>query len=176
MLRRCGRSPPPVRPRVSSSALYFALMATVIATAPAVALAQTSIQQVVSAAQAQLVQRNFSVSLAQYAVAYRAVEQMPDPRLRVYFRALIQLGIAADLGGLRRYPEALPHTDAALVAANDPQNLAAPATLKAMIHHVRGAILYNMGRPEEARAMFELASREGDSAAAPWLRTLAVAH
>jgi tetratricopeptide (TPR) repeat protein len=89
-----------------------------------------------------------------------------------YFRTLVQLGIATDLAGLRRYQEALVHADAALAMAPEPQNGGTPAPLKAMVCHARGAILYNLGRRDEARAMFDLAAREGDADAAGWLRTL----
>ena len=132
-----------------------------------------SLQQVVREAQDALVRRDFNTSLARYGVAYSAVEQMPDGELKLYFRALVQLGIASNLGALRRFQEALPHVDAALAAANDPRNKAATLPLKSMMHHVRGGVLYNLGRRDEARAMFDLAGREGDSTAAAWLRALA---
>ncbi len=124
-------------------------------------------------AQILLKQRKFAAALAKYTTAYQVVERIAQPEQRLYYRALLQLGMATDLGGLRRYPEALQHADSALAAINDPLNAAAPAALKAMVHHARGAILYSLGRPDEARAMFDLAASEGDADSAAWLRTIA---
>ena len=135
--------------------------------------APSALRQLMVEAQFHFLKRDFSASLTRLDAASRLAARLPQPASRLYYGALIELGISADLGGLKRYQEALSHADAALAAASDPQIAASGPLLKSTVDHVRGAILYRLGRRDEALAAFQRALSEGDKDAGPWLRAIA---
>ena len=135
-----------------------------------------SIVQLIAQGQTLLAQGKFDASMDRYEAAYWAVEKMRELGPQLYFRALVQLGMAGNLGGMHRYQEALRYADAAVAAIGDPRIAAAPLELRATVHHARGAILYWLSRRAEAQAMFQLALSEGDSDARTWLQAIANAH
>jgi len=136
-------------------------------------LPPASIVQLILEGQTLMALGKFDASMDRYKAAYWAVEKMREPGPRLYFRALVQLGIAGNLGGMQRYQDALKYADGAVAAISDPRIATAPLELRATIHHARGAILYSLGRRAEAQAMFQLALSEGDSDANAWLRAIA---
>ncbi len=136
----------------------------------------TSIVQLIVQGQTLLAQGKFDVSMDRYQAAYWAVERMRELGPQLYFRALVQLGIASNLGAMHRYQEALKYADGAVAAISDPRIAASPLELRATIHHARGTILYWLDSRAEAQAMFQLALSEGDSDANAWLRAIANAR
>ena len=139
-------------------------------------LPPTSIVQLIVQGQTLLAQGKFDASMDRYQAAYWAVEKMSELGPQLYLRALVQLGIAGNLGAMHRYQEALKYADGAVAAISDPRVAASPPELRATIHHARGAILYSLGQRAEAQTMFQLALSEGDADANAWLRAIANTH
>ena len=117
-------------------------------------------------------QHNFPASMAKFSAAVSAADAIRAPALRFYYQVSSRVGVATALTAMQRFQEALPQADWVNQMASNPHNRL-PTPLMAAIHHVRGAILFNLGRRDEARAMFHLAGQEGDATAAAWLRAIA---
>jgi hypothetical protein len=122
--------------------------------------------------QALIKEKKFPDALAKFGEVQGGASAIPQATLRLFYQVTAQLGSATALDGMQRYDAALDHANWANETVAGPQAKQLPTRLKAAVHHTRGVILYHLKRDDDAKAMFDLAAKEGDKTAAGWRKAI----